>query len=472
MDDLSEDMQKLLAHSDLQERYTLFRHSFIKKPLHLFRTMSPHYTAEFIEGWEIMKQLILCSIIGCKIDNWTQLYNEVAQLPVEDGGLGIENHRIIRFSAYVASLIDYNRRSCKIIPENVDLATVSEDSFLDQFIDSCQDFLNVNDEEHPWKSVYDLLKIEGKVGSTVQNQLTKYRFTKFRNAIEADIRNESIHWFTWHKGHGGDSQAGHWLNVIPKYQKFYMDPLDFRTAIRHYMFFKVDKFVEGQTCICRHHPTLDPYGHHLGSGCLNGGFTINTHNDLVRELNSILRYAGYHTKLEETGIFTNIIPNHRLSAEEQSGLRPDISINNFSPFEAKLCLDLTVRSTLTYNVHAMPNVIPPDVQGKVGIQADKGFEFKMMKYKAVCQANRFSFLPIVFESNGYAHPETVKFIRQLASDCAPIRRIPEEVLFKFFMKGLSAVLHRSIARSIQHKIPRLNVQGPIDGAFHHILEEE
>ena len=98
-------------------------------------------------------------------------------------------------------------------------------------------------EEHPWKSVYDLLKIEGKVGSTVQNQLTKYRFTKFRNAIEGDIRNESIHWFTWHKGHGGDSQAGHWLNMIPKYQKFYMDPLDFRTAIRHYMFFKVDKFV-------------------------------------------------------------------------------------------------------------------------------------------------------------------------------------------------------------------------------------
>ena len=119
--------------------------------------------------------------------------------------------------------------------------------------------------------------------------------------------------------------------------------------------------------------------------------------------------------------------------------RPDISVNNFSPFEAKLCLDVTVRSTLTYNVHGMPHAI----QGKVGIQADKGFEFKIMKYKAICQANRFSFKPIVFESNGYAHPETVKFIKKLASECAPIRRIPEEILFKFFMKGLSAVLHRS-----------------------------
>ena len=180
------------------------------------------------------------------------------------------------------------------------------------------------------------------------------------------------------------------------------------------------------------------------------------------------------TKLEENGIFINTVDEnfHRLSAEEQRGLRPDISVNNYSPFEAKLCLDVTVKSTLTYNVHAMPNMIPSEVQGKVGIQADKGFEFKIMKYKAICQANRFSFLPIVFESNGYAHPETVKFIKKLASDCAPIRRIPEAILFKYFMKGLSAVLHRSIARSIQYKVPRLNVQGPIDGAFHHILEEE
>jgi hypothetical protein len=187
MDDLYEDMQKLIAHPDLQERYILFRHSFIKKPLHLFRTMAPHYTNEFIDGWETMKELILCSIIGCKIENWTQMYNEVAQLAVEDGGLGIENHRIIRFSAYVASLIDYNRRCRKIIPENIDLATVPEDSFLGHFIDSSQVFFNIDDAEHIWKSVSDLLRIEGKAGSTVQNQLTKYKYTGFRNAIEDDL---------------------------------------------------------------------------------------------------------------------------------------------------------------------------------------------------------------------------------------------------------------------------------------------
>ena len=153
------------------------------------------------------------------------------------------------------------------------------------------------------------------------------------------------------------------------------------------------------------------------------------------------------------------IPNYRLSAEEQGGLRPDISINNFSPFEAKLCLDVTVRSTLTYNVHAMPNVIPPEVQGVVGVQAGKGFEFKLMKYKEICLANRFSFKPIVFESNGYAHPETVKFIRQLASDCAPIRRIPEEVLFKFLSSksGDIFILRTSHIKGI-HTTTNINSQ--------------
>ena len=90
---------------------------------------------------------------------------------------------------------------------------------------------------------------------------------------------------------------------------------------------------------------------------MNGGFTTNTHNDLVCPLNSILCYADYHTKLEKNGIFVNTVSNHRLSPEER-GMRPDISINNFSPFETKLCLDVTVRSTLTYNVYAMPNAIP------------------------------------------------------------------------------------------------------------------
>jgi len=70
--------------------------------------------------------------------------------------------------------------------------------------------------------------------------MTKIKYITFCKEVEADIESESVHWFRWHKGHGGDSQAGHWLNVIPKYQKFYLDPLDFRTSLRHYLYFTVE----------------------------------------------------------------------------------------------------------------------------------------------------------------------------------------------------------------------------------------
>ena len=56
--------------------------------------------------------------------------------------------------------------------------------------------------------------MERKAGSSIQHQLTKIKYITFCKEVEADIESESVHWFRWHKGHGGDSQAGHWLNVI------------------------------------------------------------------------------------------------------------------------------------------------------------------------------------------------------------------------------------------------------------------
>ncbi len=90
------DMKKLIAHPDLQERDVLFRYSFMKKPQHLFRTISPVFTKEFIEHWVSLKKLVLCSIVGCEVEHWSQLHDEITQFLVDDGGLGVENQRITR----------------------------------------------------------------------------------------------------------------------------------------------------------------------------------------------------------------------------------------------------------------------------------------------------------------------------------------------------------------------------------------
>ena len=77
--------------------------------------------------------------------------------------ISVENHRITRYSAYVASLIDFQKRSQKLIPVNTDLTSVSEASFLGHFILACKFFMN--DDDDLSKSINDFLKLEsGKKG--------------------------------------------------------------------------------------------------------------------------------------------------------------------------------------------------------------------------------------------------------------------------------------------------------------------
>ena len=59
------------------------------------------------------------------------------------------------------------------------------------------------------------------------------------------------------------------------------------------MYLPTINFFNGSRCVCKERPSLDPYGHHLASGCFIGGHGNNTHYNLVREVNSILHYGGH-----------------------------------------------------------------------------------------------------------------------------------------------------------------------------------
>ena len=65
---------KLMNHKDLQERMILFRDSFIKKPLHIFRTINPIFTQEFASKFECLKIKILCSILGFESSDLSDLH--------------------------------------------------------------------------------------------------------------------------------------------------------------------------------------------------------------------------------------------------------------------------------------------------------------------------------------------------------------------------------------------------------------
>jgi hypothetical protein len=88
LQELEAGADKLIAHKDLQERMILFRSSFIKKPLHIFRTVNPIYTQEFAVKFEEIKLKILLSILGMEARDLSVLQYKIAQLSIKEGGLG------------------------------------------------------------------------------------------------------------------------------------------------------------------------------------------------------------------------------------------------------------------------------------------------------------------------------------------------------------------------------------------------
>ena len=108
--------------------------------------------------------------------------------------------------------------------------------------------------------------------------------------------------------------CGKWLETLPTYEKFRMNPTPFRICLRHRMYLPTINFAHGSKCVCKDHPVLDQYGHHLASGCFIGGHGSNTHYSLVREINNILHYGGFATKKEEKNIFVDTLQNHILSS--------------------------------------------------------------------------------------------------------------------------------------------------------------
>ena len=450
LQELAVGAEKLIAHTDLQERMILFRSSFIKKPLHIFRTINPLYSQDFAAKFEEIKMKILFSILGMEANNLPALYYKVAQLSIKEGGLGLLNHSLVGKAAYVASLVSFHQQYRRILLGNVNLALIPQESVVGQFILLSKLFCG-SDKLCP--SVYELLESKATKVKSLQGSFTEWLHQSDVESIHNSVKVESLHWFKWVRNlTKGDGACGKWLEALPTYEKFRMTAIPYRICLRYRMYLPTINFSNGSRCICKERPVLDPYGHHLASGCFIGGHGSNTHYNLVREVNNILHYGGHATKKEEKHLFVDTLPDHPLSDDKQRGLRPDISVLNYNGFGNKLCLDVTVTASLRYHVNGTPRELSIPESAQIGKQADIAFKKKMDKYDPICKANRLGFLPIVFESNGFLHRKSVDFFHQVAENCAVDKGISTEIIFNYFLKGLSFSLQKSIAHSIQFKL--------------------
>ena len=137
---------------------------------------------------------------------------------------------------------------------------------------------------HDQKSIYNIEEIIHIMNNikTIQGILTEFLHKIAFVDIKGAVKNQSLHWYKWlnnlSKGNGA---CGKWLEALPTYEKFRMNPTPFRICLRHRMYLPTINFAHGTKCVCKDHPILDPYGHHLASGCFIGGHGSNTHYALV-----------------------------------------------------------------------------------------------------------------------------------------------------------------------------------------------
>jgi hypothetical protein len=215
------------------------------------------------------------------------------------------------------------------------------------------------------------------------------------------------------------------------------------------------RIIPGSVCNCstqRQRVTLDLKGHHVASGCRLDGVRQATHDGVKYEIAGIINYSGGRTKIEERGCFAATDPS--------SQMRPDISVRNPPDGGSELLLDVCVTSPLpgVGNGNLSNSSLNLTAAVDVGRAARTKFNNKNIKYKAIAEANQLTFLPIIFESTGRLHPESLQFFKDLAKYAEEEeKRINDKtVLFAYMMNRISCALQKNIARSIIRRLAVVN----------------
>lgn len=450
--------QKLTKYPDLQGRWLLYKFCFTHKPMYMFRTLSPFLTSSL---QDFMVRTAVDMVGG--LTNYEFEYQRdwkahgTFDLPIDRGGLGLPLATYVANAAYVSSFVAFSQSFMG--EEHQTREAVLYDDLDEHQVPQIQGFISAamhiripkpKDDPSDW-SMQDQLRyiLEMTNGSrdSMQSRLTEIYADRHAQHFEKRLAADRIR-HTWHVSLCNDS-AGKWLDSIPKYATFRMDNANFQAALRFRLQLPAFQIPLGKTCnSCNRNVPIDTCGHHLANGCKVGGHRQQTHDAVKFELNSILRYCGLSTVVEERNLFRD------------SEKRPDISVH--TPIfhdHKKLLIDVSIASPINGSESGKLTVPGPPVPFR---NAEARWKSKMTLYGRAGVPQGFDVLPFIFESSGALHPAAVAFLKNLAKYAEAQRSISRTVLYTFFIKRLSCVLTDKIAESIRRRTNNLDKRGTVE----------
>ncbi len=202
----------------------------------------------------------------------------------------------------------------------------------------------------------------------------------------------------------------------------------------------------------KHDCKIDKTGHHFISGCSREVEGVNgaamraqrhaNHDHLRQTLYLCCKHAMTYAQEEPAHLFPTA----------DASLRPDLLVSFPIDLENKtFALDVTLVCPFTGAQKGQLALPLSDNQDAklCDVHARNRAKLKRDKYGQVCKDRGIEFVPFVMYTTGKIHSDAKSFLKKLASHAAEQRKIPEGVLYRYYLKMLSVTLVQRIGYTIR-----------------------
>ena len=421
----------LIKVDDKQILYLLLVWCYCNKITYWQRNMAPRKIEQMVEKFQQNKREILETIAGSKIDD---ARFQLALLPLAESGLGLGDSALISHSAFIASSFECFHESPIQEQQMITQLDHNESVCYNDILTSIHKLAEF-DDSYTVEKVERLLE-DGK--TQLQHHLSKV----FIRRTRADVMDQFLGKAKVLLNSFRNDDSGLCLSIAPKTFMHTFSNRQMQSTINFRLFMKQENIPPTPyqcPCTPRRRFSMDPEGFHCATGCTLGGFRTAMHNDIVRQVQTICRYAGLQTTLEPPGIFQG---NELNLGDNCKG---DLAIYNLGP--RSLLTDVRITSVVPPNGR---NLSPTEIRNPTLVDSNlqTNYAYKMGKYGEAAKAVGFEFLPLVADIGGKLHPDFKKFLTSVLKLASESRNIPFSILWKYWISALMITLQRGRATSI------------------------
>jgi len=447
---------KIIAFPDKQVRNLMLRWSFCAKINHLLRTTPASLMLDFTHKFTQLKKEIFCSLINDKHFPSHDFSNDSlperiwlqAQLHLNEGGLGLQDHILTSHAAYIASLTEATKY-ISIIHSN--FSDILQDSDNQQFriveYRKSVSVINVFDPGFTSKSVFTLKP--DKVDMTLQNAIMRLTRKKVLQQFESTFSHgHDLGWFKCLQG----NYAGLWLERTPTASRFHMDSKKFTVALRYRLRLPMPSINEGSYCTCKAaNPgknKLDVYGYHLTILCGKHGFRHKIHDGIVLTINACCHANGVYTQHEPRNLFH--------ANEDENNKRPDLLLINPPGFnKPRIVIDVNV----THPIRDNTTLEQAKNFHNGSIAAKTAERLKINKFTKDCDLADIGFNALIFESTGKPSSQVETFLTKVIANSSEAKGMKTASNLRYWMTAISFNVQTNIANSIIQRSIILHSKG-------------